>query len=83
LFHPVGDRFLVAQTLYLLDSSSSTGFFIFLTADQGVYEPCTYLRRGVLSVLQAGFIVPQNGNFFTIEPVVETIYLQETLLNYL
>jgi len=29
LFHPVGDRFLVAQTLYLLDASSSTGVFYF------------------------------------------------------
>jgi len=38
LLHPVGDSFLFAQILYLLEASSTTGFFFFLTVDQGLTQ---------------------------------------------
>jgi hypothetical protein len=36
--HPVDDSFLFAQRLYLLEASSTTGFFFFLMVDQGGFH---------------------------------------------
>jgi hypothetical protein len=54
LLHPVDDSFLFAQRLYLLEASSTTGFFFFLMVDQGCHWANTGLFPPVFVWFEAG-----------------------------
>jgi hypothetical protein len=59
LLHPVDDSFLFAQRLYLLEASSTTGFFFFLMVDQGCGK-CDAAER---EIFQKEFSAYRANNF--------------------